>query len=101
MKLNSDNSKAPRQLLALLITFALAVCIGALILYPSKSLPVLHPADLNPALVDARDWNRAQHSITPFDLINHHGEDIHLDDVLGQVLIVDFFFTRARRSARS
>ncbi|MDB4694131.1 SCO family protein [Flavobacteriales bacterium] len=94
MKLNQENSKAPRQLLALLITFALAVCIGALILYPNKSLPVLHPADLNPALVDARDWSRSQHNITSFDLINHHGENIQLDDVLGQVLIVDFFFTR-------
>jgi protein SCO1/2 len=93
-KENIAGSTTPWQLIALLITFVVAVAVGFTILYPSKSLPILQPGDLNPALVDSQDWSREQHMITSFDLINHFGDTIERKDVLGDVLIVDFFFTR-------
>jgi protein SCO1/2 len=93
-KENIAGSTTLWQLIALLITFMVAVAVGFTILYPSKSLPILQPGDLNPALVDSQDWSREQHMITSFDLINHFGDRIEREDVLGDVLIVDFFFTR-------
>ena len=87
-------ASASWQLIALLSTFMVAVAVGVIILYPQKSLPILQPGDLNPALVDSQDWSREQHSIAAFDLINHLGDTISKADVIGDVLIVDFFFTR-------
>lgn len=93
-KQNVTGSTAPWQLIALLITFTVAVAVGVVILYPNKSLPILQPSDLNPALVDAQDWSREQHTIASFNLINQFGDTVRLQDVLGDVLIADFFFTR-------
>tara|TARA_B100000767_G_scaffold184378_1_gene172024 strand:+ start:3573 stop:4286 length:714 start_codon:yes stop_codon:yes gene_type:complete len=92
--MKSKISGSQRQLLALAVVFSIAVVVGVIILYPSKSLPIIQPSELNPALVDSQDWNREQHSIGPFSLLNHLGDSIKLADVLGDVLIVDFFFTR-------
>lgn len=94
MKNISSNTSSYKQLIALVATFIAAVIVGVFILYPRKSLPIIQPGDLNPALVDAQDWNREQHLIAAFGLINHLGDSIHLKDVEGDVLIVDFFFTR-------
>ena len=94
MKNKTTQSHVSWQLMSLLSTFAVAVAAGVYILYPSKSIPILQPGDLNPALVDSQDWSREQHTIAPFNLINHLGDSIQLEDVLGDVIIVDFFFTR-------
>jgi protein SCO1/2 len=83
-----------KQLLALLLTFAIAVLIGYQILKPAPSLPILEPRDINPALIDADLRHRATHKILPFTLVNHLGDTVHLDDVAGKILVVDFFFTR-------
>ena len=83
-----------KQLLALLLTFAIAVLIGYQILKPPPTLPILEPRDINPALIDADLRHRESHKILPFTLINHLGDTVHLDDVAGKILVVDFFFTR-------
>ena len=81
-KQNVTGSTAPWQLIALLITFTVAVAVGVVILYPNKSLPILQPSDLNPALVVAQDWSREQHTIASFNLINQFGDTVRLQDVL-------------------
>ena len=58
MKNISSNTSSYKQLIALVATFIVAVIVGVFILYPRKSLPIIQPGDLNPALVDAQDWNR-------------------------------------------
>ncbi|HAW73702.1 MAG TPA: SCO family protein [Flavobacteriales bacterium] len=74
--------------------FVLAVGVGYWILAPEKSLPIIQPADLNPALVDPNRWAQTQHQVLPFELVNQMGDTVTEADVEGQVRIVDFFFTR-------
>ena len=57
-------------------------------------LPVYQPSDINPALVDSVLFAETDHRISDFTLVNHLGDTITLDDVSGQILVVDFFFTR-------
>ncbi|MBS1938292.1 MAG: SCO family protein [Bacteroidetes bacterium] len=74
--------------------FAVAVAIGYFILRPSGELPVYHPSQLDPRLVDAavRDV-RGEHRIKPFHLIDQNGDSTFLSTVQGKVLLADFFFT--------
>ena len=83
-----------KQLIALMVTFAVAVGIGYQILKPAPNLPILEPSDINPALIDGDLRHKTQHRILPFGLINHLGDSVGLDDVAGKILVVDFFFTR-------
>ena len=61
---------------------------------PEKQLPIYQPSDLNPALVDATALGHEDHHILPFELVNQLGDTVRIEDVAGQVLVVDFFFTR-------
>ncbi|MGB1076572.1 MAG: SCO family protein [Flavobacteriales bacterium] len=83
-----------KSLYALLGTFAVAVGVGYFILAPEEDLPILEPRDINPALIDADVRMKSRHSILPFELVNQRGDTVTKDDVTGQILIVDFFFTR-------
>lgn len=76
------------------IVFGGSVAVGTYWLTPERELPVYQPNQLNPALVDPGTWNDQHHRITDFTLINHLGDSVSLQDVRGDVLIVDFFFTR-------
>lgn len=57
-------------------------------------LPVYEPADLNPALVDPQALTQGSHRILDFELLNQEGDTVSRADVEGQILVVDFFFTR-------
>jgi len=74
--------------------FLASVGVGYWMLFPEKTLPIIEPKDLNPALVDPSRWSQTQHTVLPFELVNQLGDTITQDDVEGQVRIVDFFFTR-------
>ena len=58
------------------------------------ALPIYQPYDINPALVDSNLMHVEDHRISDFNLINHLGDSISLSDVEGQILVVDFFFSR-------
>ena len=73
---------------------AIAIGIGAVLLTPEPGLPVYQPSDLNPALVDPSVLGHEDHRILPFTLLNQLGDTVREADVAGQVLVVDFFFTR-------
>lgn len=57
-------------------------------------LPIYEPADLNPALVDPQALTQGSHRILDFELVNQKGDTVRRVDVEGQILVVDFFFTR-------
>ena len=57
-------------------------------------LPVYEPSDLNPALVDPQALTQGSHRILDFELLNQEGDTVRRVDVEGQILVVDFFFTR-------
>ena len=59
-----------------------------------KDLPVYQPSQLNPALVDPSVIRDEDHRVLEFELVNHLGDTVTLNDVQGQILVVDFFFTR-------
>ena len=59
-----------------------------------ETLPIYQPFDINPALVDLDLRNEKDHRISDFKLVNHLGDTISKADVEGQILVVDFFFTR-------
>lgn len=81
-------------LLAYLAIAAVAIGIGTWMLTPERELPVYQPSQLNPALVDPAVLGHEDHRILPFNLVNQLGDTVTEADVAGQVLVVDFFFTR-------
>ena len=88
------NSILRSPLTWLLVVFAVGVAIGIVELTPERSLPVIQPHELNPALVDPALWSNEDHRILDFELVNHLGDSVTLNDVKGEVLISDFFFSR-------
>ena len=76
------------------VVFAIGVAVGIDLLTPKRSLPVIQPHQLNPALVDPSAWASEDHRIADFNLVNHLGDTVTRSDVAGKVLIVDFFFSR-------
>jgi len=78
----------------LLVIFAAGVVIGIGELTPDRGLPVIQPHELNPALVDPTLWSSEDHRILDFELVNHLGDSVTLENLEGEVLITDFFFSR-------
>jgi len=89
-------SRARWALIAYLGIAAIAIGVGTVMLTPEYDLPIYQPSDLNPALVDASVQGFEDHRILPFELVNQLGDTVRMEDVAGQVLVVDFFFTRCR-----
>ena len=81
-------------LIAYMAIAIVAIAIGSILLRPEKSLPIYQPSDLNPALVDPAVLGHENHRILPFLCVNQKGDTITLEDLEGQVIVVDFFFTR-------
>ena len=82
-----------------LIAFALIAISAIAFTYKvyfqhEDTLPIYQPYDINPALVDSNLMHVDDHRILDFSLINHLGDSVSLSDVEGQILVVDFFFTR-------
>ena len=82
-----------------LILFGLVIIFSIAYTYivyfkKEETLPVYQPSDINPALVDSNLIYEKDHRILDFTLVNHLGDTVSLSDVEGQILVVDFFFTR-------
>lgn len=83
------------RILSFAFIFVTAVVVAYFMYFrPEKDLPVYQPSELNPALVDPSAMRAEDHRILDFELINHLGDTVTLADVQGQILVVDFFFTR-------
>ena len=76
------------------ITIAAIVFTYIMYFKQKDFLPIYQPYDINPALVDSNLMHVEDHRISDFNLINHLGDSISLSDVEGQILVVDFFFSR-------
>jgi len=91
----SRSGNGPRRaLIAYLVIAAVAIGVGTWMLTPEYDLPIYQPSELNPALVDPSVLGHEDHRILPFTLLNQQGDTVQEHDVAGQVLVVDFFFTR-------
>lgn len=79
---------------AFIAIVAVAVGIGYLILRPGDELPVFHPRQLDPRLVDPAVRNaEGEHHIGDFRLVDQQGDTLTLADVQGRIIVADFFFT--------
>jgi protein SCO1/2 len=71
-----------------------AIIIGYFILRPGDALPVYHPNQLDPRLVDPQvKGMKGEHHISDFTLMDQHGGTVTLDDVGERIIVADFFFT--------
>ena len=64
------------------------------ILRPPDVLPIYHPTQLDPRLVDP-SLRRAsgEHHISDFKLTDQQGKTLTLDSLKGRIILADFFFT--------
>lgn len=73
---------------------AVAVYIGYVLIKPSDALPIYHPAQLDPRLVDTSlKGAKGEHHIRDFRLIDQFGGNFTLADVGDRIIVADFFFT--------
>jgi len=85
----------------MLLRFAVFALIGAIcmaivysILKPTGELPIYHPSDLKPELVDRQSQRtKGEHHILDFSLMDQQGKTITLADTRGKIRVADFFFT--------
>ena len=85
--------------MARIVSFFVIFFASVLVAYfmyfkPEEDLPIYQPSQLNPALVDPSAMRAEDHRILDFELVNHIGDTVTLADVEGQILVVDFFFSR-------
>lgn len=74
--------------------FVIAVLVGHHLLRGDDRLPVFHPAQLDPRLVDpAVRRTEGEHHISDFSLVDQRGDTLHLADLEGRIVVADFFFT--------
>jgi len=90
----SNPKRTPWGLVAYIAVAVIAIGVGTVMLTPEQDLPIYQPSDLNPALVDPAALGHEDHRILPFTLLNQLGDTVTEADAAGQVLVVDFFFTR-------
>jgi len=81
------------KVLSVLFIFGIATLVGYFILQPQPKLPIINPADLNPAIVD-NDLQRKgrNHRIGAFSLINQDGEVVTEKNLENKIYVADFFF---------
>jgi protein SCO1/2 len=87
-----------RPLLIRFVAFAAIaaalIITGYFIIRPSDRLPVFHPKQLDPRLVDPQARRKeGEHRISDFTLIDQRGDTITLANVEGRIIVADFFFT--------
>lgn len=82
------------RLAAFAVLFGIAVAIGTFILRRDERLPVYHPSQLDPRLVDPGTRQAfGVHHIKDFRLVDQNGDTVTLADAHGKVIVADFFFT--------
>jgi len=79
----------------LFLAIFIAVVAGAYwMLKPSDTLPIYHPAQLDPRLVDpSLKGAKGEHHILDFALVDQRGDTLRLADVGERIIVADFFFT--------
>ena len=87
-----------RALLVRFIAFAAIaaalIIAGYFVIRPDDALPVFHPKQLDPRLVDpAVREKEGEHRISDFELIDQRGDTITLDAIKDRIIVADFFFT--------
>ena len=83
------------RIVSFFVIFFTSVVVAYFLYFkPEEDLPIYQPSQLNPALVDASAMRAEDHRILDFELVNHVGDTVTLADVQGQILVVDFFFSR-------
>lgn len=87
-----------RPLLVRLFAFAAIVAAliiaGYFIIRPGDELPIFHPKQLDPRLVDPGVRAKVgEHRISDFKLIDQRGDTITLASVKDRIIVADFFFT--------
>ena len=83
------------RIISFFVIFFTSVAVAYFLYFkPEEDLPIYQPSQLNPALVDASAMRSEDHRILDFELVNHVGDTVTLSDVQGQILVVDFFFSR-------
>jgi len=93
MSSTRERSLLLRTVLFLAIV-GIAVVVGYFIMRPSDALPIYHPAQLDPRLVDpALKGVQGEHHIADFRLIDQFGGNFTLNDVGDRIVVADFFFT--------
>lgn len=82
------------RLVVLAALFAIAVVIGMFMIRKDDRLPVYHPSQLDPRLVDPGiRQSYGVHHIKPFRLIDQNSDTVTLENAKGKVVLADFFFT--------
>lgn len=83
-----------QRIVLFLLVFIGLVVAAYLVLRPSEELPVYHPSQLDPRLVepDVRK-QRGEHRIMDFDLTDQLGQRFTRDSIGGRIVVSDFFFT--------
>jgi protein SCO1/2 len=82
------------RIMLLLGVFAVAVTAGYFIIRPNAELPIYHPAQLDPRLVDPSvRGTSGEHHILDFELLDQNGDTVRLADVGDRIIVADFFFT--------
>ena len=71
-----------------------AVTAGYFLLKPSDILPIYHPSQLDPRLVDhSLKGAKGEHHINDFQLTDQFGGNFSMADVGDRIIVADFFFT--------
>lgn len=81
------------KIITLILVFIIGVTFAYHIQKPPFRLPVINPADLNPALVaDSLEGKGLDHTISDFRLTDQTGTVRTLSDLKGKIIVADFFF---------
>lgn len=82
------------RVLAFSAIAAALIIAGYLIIRPADELPIYHPKQINPRLVDKDVWlAEGEHRISDFALIDQRGDTITRASIAGRIIVADFFFT--------
>jgi protein SCO1/2 len=82
------------RIIVFLALFAALVISAYFILKPAETLPIYHPSQLDPRLVDpSLKGLTGEHHIKDFNLIDQFGGRFTLADAGDRIIVADFFFT--------
>lgn len=91
---NGSGPSFATRVIGFALIFLAAVTIGYFMLKPGDELPIYHPNQLDPRLVDPSvRGSEGEHHILDFALIDQLGDTFRLQDVGGRIIVADFFFT--------
>mgnify|MGYP001292050480 FL=1 len=94
---NGSGPSFATRVIGFAVIFLAAVAIGYFMLKPGDELPIYHPNQLDPRLVDPSVRGaEGEHHILDFALIDQNGDTFRLQDVGDRIIVADFFFTTCK-----